>query len=43
LRDPKHPEPHAIDPLQWRVRHFELMASAEGAYEVLGTWPLQPA
>lgn len=41
MRDPRTPEPHAIDPLQWRVGHFELMASAEGAYEVLGTWPLQ--
>ena len=30
-------------PLQWRVRGFALMASAEGAYEVLGSWPLQPA
>ena len=43
LRDPTHPEPHAIDPLPWRVRDFALMASAEGTYEVLGTWPLQPA
>ena len=43
LRDPRKPEPHAIDPLQWRVRDFALMASAEGEYEVLGSWPLQPA
>ena len=43
LRDPRKPEPHAIDPLHWHVAHFELMASAEGAYEVLGRWPLQPA
>ncbi|KGQ20465.1 2'-5' RNA ligase [Lysobacter dokdonensis DS-58] len=42
-REPRTPSPHAIDPLHWRVDHFELMASAEGAYEVLGTWPLQPA
>jgi 2'-5' RNA ligase len=40
LRDPRRPEPHAIEPLRWRVGHFELMASAEGAYEVLGIWPL---
>ena len=40
LRDPAHPEPHAIAPLAWRVTHFELMASAEGAYEVLGRWTL---
>ena len=43
LRDPKHARPHAIDPLPWRVRDFALMASAEGEYEVLGSWPLQPA
>jgi 2'-5' RNA ligase len=41
LRDPKRPVPHAIDPLPWRVGHFELMASAEGAYDVLGTWTLR--
>lgn len=41
-RDPRTPAPHAIDPLSWRVRDFALMASDEGAYEVLGTWPLQP-
>jgi 2'-5' RNA ligase len=40
MRDPRRPEPHAIEPLRWHVAHFELMASAEGAYEVLGSWPL---
>jgi 2'-5' RNA ligase len=40
LRDPRQPAPHAIDPLRWRVGHFELMASAQGQYDVLGTWPL---
>ena len=40
LRDPRRPEPHAIEPLPWRVTHFELMASAEGAYETLGRWSL---
>ena len=41
LRDPRKPVPHAIEPLTWGVHHFELMASAEGAYEVLGSWPLR--
>ena len=41
LRDPRTPVPHAIDPLPWHVDHFVLMASAEGAYEVLGSWPLR--
>ena len=40
LRDPRHAVPHAIAPLRWRVDAFQLMASAEGAYEVLGSWPL---
>jgi 2'-5' RNA ligase len=40
-RDPRTPAPHAIDPLPWRVRDFALMASAEGAYEILGRWSLQ--
>ena len=30
-----------IEPLAWPVRHFELMASAQDAYEVLGSWPLR--
>jgi len=41
LRDPRTPVPHAIDPMPWHVDHFVLMASAEGAYEVLGSWPLR--
>lgn len=41
MRDPRRPEPHAIAPLRWHVAHFELMASAEGAYDVLGSWPLR--
>jgi 2'-5' RNA ligase len=41
LRDPKRPAPHDLAPLHWRVTHFELMASREGEYEVLGTWPLR--
>lgn len=41
LRDPKRPEPQAIAPLAWHVDGFTLMASAEGAYEVLGRWPLE--
>ena len=40
LRDPKRPLPHAIAPLPWVVDSFAMMASAEGAYEVLGRWPL---
>jgi len=40
LRDPRRAEPHAIGPFPWRVGHFELMASGEGAYETLGRWPL---
>ena len=41
LREPRKPQPHAIEPLAWPVRHFELMASAQDAYEVLGSWPLR--
>lgn len=41
MRDPRRPEPHAIEPLRWHVAHFELMASAQGEYEVLGSWPLR--
>ena len=41
MRDPRRPEPHAIEPLHWHVAHFELMASAQDEYEVLGSWPLR--
>jgi RNA 2',3'-cyclic 3'-phosphodiesterase len=41
VRDPKRAVPMAIAPLAWHVAGFELMASAEGAYEVLGRWPLR--
>ncbi|MCC8361835.1 RNA 2',3'-cyclic phosphodiesterase [Lysobacter sp. A6] len=41
MRDPRRAEPHAIEPLRWHVAHFELMASAQDAYEVLGSWPLR--
>jgi len=40
VRDPKHAVPSSIVPLRWQVDGFVLMASAEGAYEVLGRWPL---
>jgi 2'-5' RNA ligase len=40
LRDPKRATPSAIAPLRWQVDGFVLMASAEGAYEVLGEWRL---
>jgi 2'-5' RNA ligase len=41
LRDPRRPDPQAIAPMPWRIDAFQLMASAEGAYETLGDWPLR--
>ena len=41
LRDPVRALPGDIEPVSWRVEEFVLMASAEGAYEVLGQWALQ--
>jgi 2'-5' RNA ligase len=40
LRDPQRPSPQSIVPIPWRVDAFELMASAEGKYEVFGRWVL---
>ena len=42
LRDPRRAEPHHVAPIAWHVDGFRLMASAEGAYETLGRWPLHP-
>jgi len=41
LRDPKHTTPHHVGPWHWNATSFHLMASAEGAYEVLASWPLR--
>lgn len=41
LRDPRRAEPHHVAAIPWHVDRFKLMASAEGAYETLGQWPLR--
>ena len=40
-REPRHPSPAAIAPMAWPVEGFVLMASAPGAYDVLGAWRLR--